>query len=121
MDAKTRAEKMIEFIKRNKQNHPQAIQDWIIIQISEAVKDASAVAVREVRDTLMAEMVPKTDIYQKGFASAREKAAGIADLHSSQSFGYSREIRGASKELAERIRAMSPSDETGVSPMEAGK
>lgn len=44
--------------------------------------------------------------FSEGFASAKKKAAGIADLHSSQSFGYSKEIREAMKDLAERIRAM---------------
>lgn len=66
------------------------------------------------------------DTYNQGFASAREKAAGIVndkavDLRflskSCESYDESKRL----DKLAERIRAMSPTDEPGVSPMEADK
>lgn len=84
------------------------LQALITSQLDEAVKEHSAIAVREEtqRNRLIIDkMIDKA--FPEGFASAREKAAGIVakEAPSARSNGYGF-VADRYEYLAERIRAM---------------
>lgn len=96
MDTKTRAEKIIglmgiseDFYEREK------YIDRITSQLDESV--------REARESLKAEMMPKTEVYQEGFAAAKEKAAGIAE---SRPTGSADDGLVVQSDIVANIRAM---------------
>lgn len=116
MDNAKRAEKIVDTVYNQNWSRASHVT-YVLAQLDEAVREASICTghSQELIDQGFASAQKECEKmhitltqnhYWRGFNEAVEKAAGIADLHSSQSFGYSKEIREASKDLAERIRNM---------------